>query len=195
MIGLQVLDTRYNRSEDMEILIINGNLEKNSRSLDGYMEDLSLCLEKRNCQVKSFTLRLMNINYCIGCFSCWVKTPGKCFFSDDMLDLLISYLRSDVVILVSPVIMGFVSGVLKRALDRLLPLFHPYLTIKNNRFYHFHRYRKMPSLVVLLEKNGKTLKEDINILNEVFKGMNLNYLLTKTTGESVARVAYEITHI
>lgn len=38
------------------------------------------------------------IVHCIGCFTCWTKTSGKCALKDDMDGLLKLYMTSDIVI-------------------------------------------------------------------------------------------------
>jgi multimeric flavodoxin WrbA len=48
----------------------------------------------------------MKIHHCLGCFNCWVKTPGTCSIHDDEAEVTRRYIASDLVILASPLIMG-----------------------------------------------------------------------------------------
>jgi len=42
------------------------------------------------------------INPCIGCFSCYAKTPGKCIYDDDMDQLTEKIKASDMLALATP---------------------------------------------------------------------------------------------
>lgn len=62
------------------------------------------------------------IKNCTGCWSCWLKTPGRCIYKD--LDAFYrAYLDADRVIIFSKLSQGFVSGNLKTLFDRMIPLF------------------------------------------------------------------------
>jgi multimeric flavodoxin WrbA len=39
---------------------------------------LSHVLEAGGAQVETFALRDMKLAHCLGCFDCWLKTPGVC---------------------------------------------------------------------------------------------------------------------
>lgn len=84
---------------------------------------------------------------CIGCWSCWLKTPGRCIHKD--LDWFYqAYLEADEVIVFSKVSQGFVSGHLKTLIDRMIPLFLPYITYKTGESMHVPRYAKYPEVKV-----------------------------------------------
>ena len=93
----------------MKILILNGN-PKDDTKFDEYIDQLSSALKLSNHIVTIQTLKDMDIRYCIGCFGCWVKTPGECSIAaDDTRDIRKAYMNSDLVIFVSPIIMGRVG--------------------------------------------------------------------------------------
>jgi len=50
-------------------------------------------------EVEIVNLRKKTIKSCIGCFTCWTKTPGKCIHKDDMTnELFPKWLKSDLVV-------------------------------------------------------------------------------------------------
>lgn len=150
----------------MQITIINGGF-KDDTQLHGYIDGLSAGLMDRGFTVKDFKLAEMRINYCNGCFSCWVKTPGRCIYSDDMEELLKEYVRSKIVIFASAILSGFVSSLLRKATERLCPLFHPHLLIKNGKSNHISRYNTLPYLILLMDDRKGCPPEEIKInLNE-----------------------------
>lgn len=178
----------------MQITIINGGL-KGNKSLQDDLNAISLELRDRHFHVKLFNLVEMQINYCCGCFFCWVKSPGKCIYKDDMEKILKEYLRSKIVIFTSEISVGFVSSVLRRATERLLPLFLPYLSIKNGKFCHFPRYNKFPYLVLLLDEKESNPVEEITLINDIHSCMNLNYKFTRLMSEGPKGIADDIEHL
>ena len=42
----------------------------------------------------------------MGCFGCWVKTPGECVIKDPMADINRSVVNSDVAVYLAPVVFG-----------------------------------------------------------------------------------------
>jgi multimeric flavodoxin WrbA len=90
------------------------------------------------------------IRHCIGCFSCWFKTPGVCVFKDDEAELLRLYMASDIVVLAGPVYVGSVCGIMKDFIDRMLPLYDPHFGCdEQGRFYHLSRYDHCPDIVAM----------------------------------------------
>ena len=131
-----------------------------------------------------------------GCFNCWVKTPGLCVFRDDGDILCREVLHCDYVIIASPVIMGYPSAMAKNALDRIIPLIHPYLEDIDGEVHHMKRYEKYPVMGLLLEKSGDTDDEDITIITEIFQRAALNLQsrlgFVRLTTTSVEELADEI---
>ena len=62
-------------------------------------------------------IRNQQLKYCMGCWDCWVKSPGICAIKDDMGDVLESFIKSDLVIFASPMLMGFPSSLMKKVND------------------------------------------------------------------------------
>lgn len=70
---------------------------------------------------KLFIIRDMNINYCCGCWKCWLSTPGECIQRDDMPIILKSVMNSDLVLYISDIKMGFISSELKKVTEKMIP--------------------------------------------------------------------------
>lgn len=175
----------------MQVTIINGGL-KDDRRLQDSLKRISSELEKRGFNIKVFELSEMTIKNCIGCFTCWTKSPGICVYDDDMKKILIEYIKSNVVIFASTILSGFVTSLLRKATERLLPLFLPYLTIINKRFNHILRYDNYPYLVLLLDDSNRISSEDIEMINDIYRQANLNYKFTRLTERPIGEIASEI---
>jgi ferredoxin len=71
---------------------------------------------KADWGVRTIVVPEMDISPCMGCFQCWVRTPGICVIGDAGQSVAGAWMLSDVVVLVTPVTFGGYSAVLKRVL-------------------------------------------------------------------------------
>lgn len=99
--------------------------------------------------VDDWALRDERIAWCGGCFKCWVDTPGVCAHHDDGREVAARWVRSDLVVLLTPVTFGGYSSELKKALDHLIPILLPYLRRKGAETHHPQRYERRRDLVVV----------------------------------------------
>jgi len=117
----------------------------------------------------------LKIGTCLGCFDCWVKTPGKCIIKDDMDNILRKTILADLVIYITDVLVGYISGKLKLIHDRTLPLIHPYMDIYKGEFHHLRRYPKYPRIgLVLIEKKHKIEDEVYDIIKNGYERLSYN---------------------
>ncbi|MEY8392802.1 NAD(P)H-dependent oxidoreductase [Lachnospiraceae bacterium 45-W7] len=113
----------------MNILVINGSPKGGSSNtyrltsafLDGMKQEL------QDIQTKELSISRMNIKPCLGCFSCWNRTPGQCCIQDDMQHVIQQLLWADVTIWSFPLYYYSVPGPLKNLIDRQLPTLLPFM--------------------------------------------------------------------
>lgn len=67
------------------------------------------------------SLRDYNLKYCNGCYTC--AKLGNCVFNDGMNEIGEKLLKSDVIVLATPVYFYSMSGQLKVFIDRLIPYY------------------------------------------------------------------------
>ncbi len=101
-----------------------------------------------------------SINACIGCWSCWLKTPGLCVLKDDMVDYYHDYVTSDTVVLLFDTAQGFINHKIKAFIDRTIPHYHPYIELVDGECHHVARYKKYPTLVFHFDSNGLSTQEE-----------------------------------
>lgn len=101
-------------------------------------------LDDRGDEVETFCLRELDMGSCIGCFRCWLKTPGECVEADEGRQIAEAVLHSDTVILISPVTFGGYSAEIKEAQDRWIPLLLPDFGIFHGEIHHKPRYERYP---------------------------------------------------
>lgn len=143
------------------------------------IEEIKLCEEK--------------IASCIGCFGCWVKTPGVCVIPDEGREIAKSAIRSDLIINLSPITFGGYSSELKKALDRLIPLISPFFMKIKGEIHHQTRYRTYPKLLsigILPEANAEMAEifrklEERNAINLHSPLYRCGIYLTTQTPEEI----------
>jgi multimeric flavodoxin WrbA len=106
-------------------------------------------------EMKAFPLAAMDIQPCRGCFSCWVKTPGRCIIHDDEEQILAATAASERVIWLTPVTFGGYAPELKKALDRIIPILLPFFTQVRGETHHPLRYPRQRRLLAI-----GTLRQD-----------------------------------
>lgn len=104
----------------MKILIIRANPRKS-----GYTQKLTDLfiqgLKQGQAEVQEIDLKSKEIQQCLGCYHCWLVTPGKCVHNDDMAAVMQVFTGADVVVFATPLYIYNISGTLKVFFDRLLP--------------------------------------------------------------------------
>ncbi|PKN77257.1 MAG: hypothetical protein CVU51_16840, partial [Deltaproteobacteria bacterium HGW-Deltaproteobacteria-1] len=85
----------------MKILILNGNPLGDTGNIDPYIDHLVEKIKSAGHDVTAITLRDLKIGPCIGCFNCWIKTPGICSINDDARDITRQFIAAQHVILAS----------------------------------------------------------------------------------------------
>lgn len=87
---------------------------------------------------------LVNANeirqFCIGCFGCWLKTPGKCVIKDGFENMGQNLSKVEEFILVSKATFGSYSSAVKNVLDRSISYVLPFFEIRNGEMHHGERY-------------------------------------------------------
>ena len=158
----------------MKLLVLNGiTEEKQYEDFESALEEN--VLNNTKLDIEYFRLRDMNIHYCTGCWSCWMKTSGKCAIQDDFEQVLSRIPNADKILYVSPVILGYETALLKRCKDRSIPVIHPYIRIYKGELHHKLRYKKMPQIHVLLQKDENTTQKEIETIQYTYNRMALNF--------------------
>lgn len=131
-------------------------------------------LESNGHDVQLFTLRELKLSNCVGCFGCWVKTPGLCVIPDATDTIRRNIIRSDLLIFASPIIMGFTSALMKKVQDKMIPLIHPSIAEINGECHHKLRYPKYPDMALIYQKEADTDERDVVITRTIYKRFVLN---------------------
>lgn len=157
----------------MKITILNGNPQEST--FDTYLKKIQALLEEEGSQVNHILLRELQLKYCTGCWGCWVKSPGKCQSDRASQEMDKALINSDFILWAAPMKMGYPSELLKMAMDKHLPLIHPYMEVVQNEAHHLKRYASYPRLGLVVEKETSTDEQDLKITTQMFQRTALNF--------------------
>lgn len=135
----------------MKVLAINSSLRKGGQSrTEMMMNHLVEGMREAGAEVEVVHLRQKKIKYCIGCFTCMTKTPGKCVHQDDMTnELFPKWLESDLVVYATPLFHHTVNAPMKTFIERTFPICEPFLEQVDGGYWVHPLRHKLPAAVVL----------------------------------------------
>ena len=138
----------------MKVLAINGSPHgakgNTALILDPFLEGL----RDAGADVELVCTRDLDINPCLGCFSCWIKTPGKCIQKDDMAGLLHRLRGADVWVLATPLYFDGPSGPLKNLMDRTTAFLRLPAEVRSGRSRHLVEEAVRGGKVLLVSNCG-----------------------------------------
>jgi len=132
----------------MSYLILNG-MQKDDTFIPNIESLISDEFENRNITGETINLHEKEIKACLGCFKCWIQTPGECIINDIARNIAKKMIRSDYLVYLSPIVYGGYSAELKKALDRSISLISPFFRVYHDEIHHEERYDKYPKLLVI----------------------------------------------
>ena len=172
----------------MKILIL---CDRESTTESGFNLSLQAeeILKQVGCEVQTIVLNSDKIKPCIGCFGCWVKTPGLCVITNDCTnDISHIFMRSDAVVLLTRITYGGFAPDLKTFLDRSIPNILPYFEIYRDEMHHRMRYGRFPWWIAV--GYGESSESELEIFRELSEHNALNFrpqkhfcLTAKSAGE------------
>ena len=145
--------------------------------------DLVEGMQNAGAVVEVVRLRKKNIKNCVGCYTCWTKTPGKCLHKDDMTnDILPKWLEADLVVYATPLYYHFMNAAMRTFIERTLPAIQPFFERSEGKTSHPVRNR-IPATVMLSvcgfpeesefdalsEFVKRTRHKDVNIVAEIYR--------------------------
>lgn len=80
------------------------------------------------------------IKKCVGCFGCWIKTPGTCVISDGYQNMGANTGATDEMVIISKCTFGSYSSFVKNVLDRSISYVLPYFEMRKGEMHHSSRY-------------------------------------------------------
>ena len=168
----------------MKVITINSSPRKGGQSKTELMlNHLVEGMQDAGAEVEIVNLREKTIKNCIGCFTCWSKTPGKCLQNDDMTsEIFPKFLNSELVVYAFPLYYHFMNGAMRTFIERTLPAIQPFFERSVGKIYHPLRH-KVPATVflsvcglpeasefdALSDFLNRTRHKDVKIVAEIYR--------------------------
>ncbi len=153
-----------------KVLAIQGSPQPKASNTGILLQEFLKGAQNQGAETETVYLKDKNIHYCLGCYTCWTKTPGVCAFKDDMPELLKKVRGCDILVHATPLYNYNMSSLLKAFMERLLPLADPHFVKRGETHAHPPRYqvnRKM----VLISTCGFPEISHFDGLRQVFRQM------------------------
>ena len=113
------------------------------------LSDRSIRLPDGLEPVEFVDLSKRKIANCVGCFGCWIKTPGKCVIRDDATAVYPLIAQSTQIMYISRVKYGGYDTPVKTMLERAIPVQQAFLRIWQGETHHVQR-RVAPKKAVII---------------------------------------------
>jgi multimeric flavodoxin WrbA/putative sterol carrier protein len=135
----------------MKVMAINSSLRGGGQSRTELMlNHLVKGIREAGAEVEVVNLHKKKIKYCIGCFTCMTKTPGKCAINDDMTEELYpKWLESDLVVYATPLFHHTVNAPMKTFIERTWPVCLPFFKKRSDGRWYHPWHHKPPAAVIL----------------------------------------------
>jgi len=105
-------------------------------------------VQKMGIDVDTVVLNGDEIKPCMGCYMCWVRTPGFCIITNDCANAVGKQeIQADAVIFLSQITYGGFSYDMKSFVDRSIPNISPYFEIVEDNMRHGMRYERFPYMI------------------------------------------------
>jgi len=171
-------------------LILDGGLDDGAQTR-GAGRIAADALQSNGWQVENLALREIDIAPCLGCFGCWVKTPGVCVIDDAGRDVARRMAQSDLLVYLTPLTFGGYSSELKKALDRSIPNISPFFRLVHGEVHHVKRYARNPRILGIGVCAGGPIDPEEEELFETLVHRNAINLHAPTDGACVIRAEIE----
>ena len=156
----------------MKVLAINGSPRGEFGNTEILLKQFLEGCTEAGAEVETIYLKDKEIKHCMGCFTCWTKTPGKCIHKDDMEELLDKVSQADIMVYATPLYYYTVTGFMKDFMDRKLPLSKRDIIKVGDKYVHPKRYEKeSQTKTVLISNCGFPGNYNFSGLVETFKVM------------------------
>mgnify|MGYP000507765489 CR=1 FL=1 len=156
------------------------------------LSDRPLKFKSENDSFLFIDLSALNIANCVGCFGCWTKTPGKCVIRDDAVKVYPAIAKSDTLLYISRIKYGGYDTVMKKMLERAIPVQQAFIRLVDGETHHVQRDVKPKNATIIaygdISDEEKGLFEKLvarNALNMNFEKYNIIYSVESLLEDAV----------
>jgi multimeric flavodoxin WrbA/putative sterol carrier protein len=141
-------DTREEK-KGIKILAIQGSPRPKVSNTEVLLKEFLKGAQAEGADTETIYFKEKDIHPCVGCYTCWSKTPGVCVFKDDMPGLLEKVKGCDILVYATPLYNYNMTSLMKAFQERLLPLLDPHLIKTGKTYRHPQRYETNRKMVLI----------------------------------------------
>ena len=157
----------------IRILAIQGSPRPKASNTEVLLKEFLKGAQAEGADTETIYLKEKDIHPCVGCYTCWAKTPGVCVFKDDMPELREKVKGCDILVYATPLYNYNMTALMKAFQERLLPLLDPHLVKKEGIYRHPQRFN-MNRKMVLISTCGFPEVSNFDALRHIFRIMERN---------------------
>lgn len=126
---------------------------------------------------KIFSKETANIKGCLGCFNCWIKTPGRCIIEDSYTEIPKYILESDIFMIITQIKYGCYTSYVKNIIDRSIGILLPFFQTVNGELHHLPRYNTKSIKFVVIGYGDDVTYDEEQTFKDLIKGNAINLCL------------------
>lgn len=183
----------------MNALLLNGIPDKDSKHRKIH-DIITEVLKQNQFYINDILLRDRKVTPCQGCFDCWINTPGICRIDDYGRVVVQQIVKNDLIIHLTPIIFGGYSSLLKKVMDRSIPLLLPFFKTVEGEIHHKQRYENRPCIIVIGYQDNPNKKFEETFRKITYRN-SLNFeaplykTLTYSMNQDVSELQNELNNI
>ena len=138
----------------MNVIVFNGSPHKDNGVTAAMIRHLNDGFEEAGAAVETYNVYDMDVRPCLGCVTCWLKTPGICVHDDDVSALYPKLGKADVIVFATPVYVDGMTGAMKVMLDRMVPLIRGPVEVREGHVRHVVPPGRTKAKLLLVSGSG-----------------------------------------
>lgn len=137
---------------------------------------LNVTFQDNKC-IKYIDLSSLKIANCVGCFGCWTRTPGRCVIRDDATRVYPYIAQSDTLLYVSRIKYGGYDVIMKKMLERAIPIQQAFIRIFKGETHHVQRAVAQKRAIIIAYGNITPEEKEIfqKLVNRNAYNMNFEH--------------------
>lgn len=127
---------------------------------------------------KVLSKEIDNIRGCLGCFNCWVKTPGRCIIEDSYTEMPKYILENETFVIITEIKYGCYTSYVKNVIDRSIGILLPFFQTINGELHHLPRYDNAALKFVVIGYGKDVTTDEEQTFKDIIKGNALNFCVS-----------------
>ncbi|MVX63814.1 flavodoxin family protein [Clostridium chromiireducens] len=123
---------------------------------------------------KILSREINNIKGCIGCFNCWIKTPGRCIIEDSYTEMPKYILEGGTFVIITKIKYGCYTSYVKNVIDRSIGFLLPFFQTVNGELHHLPRYNNDNLRFIVIGYGDDVTSEEEQTFKDLIKGNATN---------------------